>query len=141
MPCRFFAVRSVALQLPVVLFLSSWSRGEQAPRRGPADCLNGPCTPANQRCGQPYGPSAPQYHLMDQHGCGENDPNGPVFDPVHGVFHHFYQSHLAFSGFAPANGPIYGHFVSKDFVHWTQMPVGIWNGIGRGGIGSNNSGS
>tara|TARA_B110000208_G_scaffold132026_1_gene159962 strand:- start:2338 stop:2502 length:165 start_codon:yes stop_codon:yes gene_type:complete len=28
---------------------------------------------------------------MDQHGCAENDPNGPVFDPVHGVFHHFYQ--------------------------------------------------
>eukprot|EP00966_Prymnesium_polylepis_P313898 7253678-Prymnesium_polylepis.2 len=23
---------------------------------------------------------------------GENDPNGPVFDPVHGVFHHFYQA-------------------------------------------------
>jgi sucrose-6-phosphate hydrolase SacC (GH32 family) len=28
---------------------------------------------------------------MGQHGCAENDPNGPVFDPVHGVFHHFYQ--------------------------------------------------
>ena len=28
---------------------------------------------------------------LRKHGCGENDPNGPVFDPVHGVVHHFYQ--------------------------------------------------
>ena len=30
-------------------------------------------------------------HDPRKHGCGENDPNGPVFDPVHGVIHHFYQ--------------------------------------------------
>jgi len=63
---------------------------------------------------------------MDQHGCGENDPNGPVFDPVHGVIHHFYQIHLAA---APGHGPDYGHFVSKDFIHWAPMPVAIWNGL------------
>ena len=61
---------------------------------------------------------------MDQHGCGENDPNGPSFDPVHGVFHHFYQIHLAAP---PGHGPDYGHFVSKDFVHWAPLPVAIWN--------------
>ncbi|EOD06076.1 hypothetical protein EMIHUDRAFT_219373 [Emiliania huxleyi CCMP1516] len=83
-------------------------------------------------CAKPF-VNAPTYHLMDQHGCAENDPNGPVFDPVHGVFHHFYQIHLA----APpghdnrhaAHGPDYGHFVSKDFVSWAAMPVAIWNGL------------
>jgi beta-fructofuranosidase len=63
---------------------------------------------------------------MDQTGCGENDPNGPVYDPVHGVVHHFYQDHLAAK---PGHGPIYGHFVSKDLVNWAQLPVAIWNGL------------
>ena len=89
-------------------------------------CLNGPCGPGNEVCGKPFGKDAPQYHLMDQHGCGENDPNGPVFDPVHGVIHHFYQIHLAAP---PGRGPDYGHFVSKDFVHWAPLPVAIWNGL------------
>ena len=66
------------------------------------------------------------YHLMDQAGCGENDPNGPVFDPVHGVFHLFYQIHLAAS---PGHGPDYGHFVTKDLIHWAALPVAIWNGL------------
>eukprot|EP00929_Paragymnodinium_shiwhaense_P066339 TRINITY_DN33267_c0_g1_i1.p1 TRINITY_DN33267_c0_g1~~TRINITY_DN33267_c0_g1_i1.p1 ORF type:complete len:563 (-),score=121.41 TRINITY_DN33267_c0_g1_i1:300-1988(-) len=86
--------------------------------------------PGHESCGAPF-TNAPQFHLMDQRGCGENDPNGPVFDPVHGVIHHFYQDHLAAqpgSG-PPPGGPIYGHFVSKDFVHWAQMPVAIWNGL------------
>ena len=52
--------------------------------------------------------------------------SGPIFDPVHGVIHHFYQIHLAAP---PGHGPDYGHFVSKDFVNWAQMPVAIWNGI------------
>ena len=69
--------------------------------------------------------TSPAYHLMDQHGCGENDPNGPVFDPVHGVIHHFYQIHLAAP---PGHGPDYGHFVSKDFVNWAPLPTAIWNG-------------
>ena len=76
---------------------------------------------------------APIFHLMSQKGCGENDPNGPVassalrnaskreglirslevFDPVHGVIHQFYQDHLFYR---EGHGPIYGHFVSKDFV-------------------------
>ena len=89
-------------------------------------CLNGPCGPGNEVCGKPFGKDAPQYHLMDQHGCGENDPSGPVFDPVHGVIHHFYQIHLAAP---PGRGPDYGHFVSKDFVHWAPLPVAIWNGL------------
>ena len=89
------------------------------------DCMGKPCVPGNEYCAEPF-ENAPQYHLMDQHGCGENDPNGPVFDPVHGVFHHFYQIHLAAP---PGHGPDYGHFVSKDFIHWAQLPVAIWNGL------------
>ena len=38
--------------------------------------------------------------------CFQNDPNGPVFDPVHGVIHHFYQIHLATG---KGGGPDYGH--------------------------------
>ena len=49
---------------------------------------------------------------MDQHGCGENDPNGPVFDPVHGVIHHFYQIHLAAP---PGHGPDYGAAQRRSF--------------------------
>jgi sucrose-6-phosphate hydrolase SacC (GH32 family) len=88
-------------------------------------CLDGPCAPGNDFCGQPF-QNAPTFHLMDQHGCGENDPNGPVFDPVHGVIHHFYQIHLATG---KGHGPDYGHFVSKDFISWAQLPVAIWNGV------------
>lgn len=83
-----------------------------------------PCWPNQESCGAPF-EAAPRYHLMNQNGCGENDPNGPVFDPVHGVIHHFYQDHLG----AHEGGPVYGHFVSKDFVHWAALPVAIWNGI------------
>lgn len=86
---------------------------------------SGPCFPGNEFCGDPF-QNAPMYHLMDQHGCAENDPNGPVFDPVHGVIHLFYQIHLAAP---PGDGPDYGHFVSKDFIHWAPMPVAIWNGL------------
>lgn len=89
---------------------------------------SGPCAPGTEYCGAPF-INAPFYHLMDQHGCGENDPNGPSFDPVHGVIHHFYQIHLAAK---PGHGPDYGHFVSKDFVHWTSLPVAIWNGLDKG---------
>jgi len=94
-----------------------------------SQCLGGPCMPDNggpkEQCGEPF-TDAPMFHLMDQRGCGENDPNGPVFDPVHGVIHHFYQIHLSA---APGHGPDYGHFVSKDFVTWTNLPTAIWNGF------------
>ena len=68
----------------------------------------------------------PTYHLIDQQGCGENDPNSPVFDPVHGVIHHFYQIHVSTP---EGGGPNYGHFVSKDFINWAPLPTAIWNGV------------
>eukprot|EP00933_Yihiella_yeosuensis_P065924 TRINITY_DN6994_c1_g1_i1.p1 TRINITY_DN6994_c1_g1~~TRINITY_DN6994_c1_g1_i1.p1 ORF type:complete len:579 (-),score=93.45 TRINITY_DN6994_c1_g1_i1:263-1999(-) len=96
-----------------------------------SNCYNaqgnlGPCKPGREFCLKKGFKASPAFHLMDQHGCGENDPNGPIFDPVHGVIHHFYQVHLAAP---PGHGPIYGHFVSNDFINWAQMPVAIWNGI------------
>ena len=49
-----------------------------------------------------------------------------MYDPVHGVIHHFYQIHLAEG---KGSGPDYGHFVSKDFVNWAELPVALWNGL------------
>ncbi|KAJ1449760.1 glycosyl hydrolase [Pelagophyceae sp. CCMP2097] len=86
---------------------------------------SGPCGPGREFCGDAFA-AAPAYHLVDRRGCGENDPNGPVFDPVHGVVHHFYQAHLARPG---GHGPVYGHFASKDLVHWAALPVALWNGL------------
>ena len=55
---------------------------------------SGECMPGREFCGDPF-QNGPMFHLMDQHGCGANNPNGPVFDPVHVVVYHFYQFHLA----------------------------------------------
>ena len=87
--------------------------------------MAGSCFPGREYCGSPF-TDAPAYHLINRHGCSLNDPNGPVFDPVHGVIHQFYQDHLAAG---EGNGPIYGHWVSKDFLHWAPLPVAIWNGL------------
>ena len=36
----------------------------------------GPCMPGHEQCGTPFSKdTSPAFHLMDQHGCGENDPN------------------------------------------------------------------
>jgi len=104
---------------------------DDVPVRNPPQCYDVPggeladCGPSHQFCDVPF-ENAPAYHLMDQQGCAENDPNGPVFDPVHGVFHHFYQIHLAAP---PGSGPDYGHFVSKNLIEWAALPVAIWNGL------------
>ncbi len=91
-----------------------------------------PCGPGNDQCG-PALTGGPKYHITDQ-SCGMNDPNGPFFDVVHGVYHVFYQDHL----WAPMpddvplgrEGPVWGHAVSRDMVHWAHVPVGLWNGDG-----------
>jgi hypothetical protein len=44
-----------------------------------------PCQPGNQVCPPGYfDNTTPQFHVKDA-SCGENDPNGPSYDPVHGV--------------------------------------------------------
>ena len=91
-----------------------------------ADGSTAPCGPGNQVCPPgPFGRSAPQFHVRDA-SCGENDPNGPVYDPVHGVYHLHYQNHVGCRG-----GRTYGHAVSRDFTHWAHMPISIWNDRGH----------
>ena len=85
-----------------------------------------PCGPNHQLC--IASPSKPTYtfHLADPT-CDINDPNGPFWDPVHSMYHNFYQIHIAENFGGAGNGPDWGHWVSKDFTHWAQLPVAIWN--------------
>lgn len=100
-PQQFGTVAAMLVSLVAVMTSQVPQPGAPSPN---SQCLNGPCFPGNEFCAQPF-INAPKFHLMDQHGCAENDPNGPVFDPVHGVIHHFYQIHLAAT---PGHGPDYG---------------------------------
>ena len=52
-----------------------------------------PYGPGNETCGPLFGRDAPQFHVMDL-SCAENDPNGPFYDPKHGVYHLFHQDAL-----------------------------------------------
>ena len=85
-----------------------------------------PCGPGNDQCGPPQDPNArPKFHVKDLT-CGENDPNFPFFDEVHGLYHLMYQDHLSEpNGGDP--GIAIGHVVSHDFVHWAHLPVSVWN--------------
>ena len=56
--------------------------------------------------------------------CGENDSVAPFFDPLHSLYHLFYEDHLAEP---TGRGPVYGHVVSADLAHWARQPVAIWN--------------
>ncbi|KAK4748551.1 hypothetical protein SAY87_015137 [Trapa incisa] len=63
-----------------------------------------------------------------------NDPNGPMY--YKGFYHFFYQYN---PNGAVWGDIVWGHAVSKDFVHWTHLPValvpdqwydqnGVWSG-------------
>ena len=91
-------------------------------------CTHGTCGPGNDLCivGNPI---RFVFHLSDI-ACAINDPNGPFYDPVHKVYHNFYQDHLAEPspvGLKAGQGPDWGHWVSRDFLHWARLPVAIWN--------------
>ncbi|MCX6362545.1 MAG: glycoside hydrolase family 32 protein, partial [Armatimonadetes bacterium] len=59
----------------------------------------------------------PLYHFVSPEG-GLNDPNGLCFR--HGRWHLFYQA------FPPADPrPHWGHAVSPDLVHWSDLPYAI----------------
>ena len=84
------------------------------------------CGPAHQQCAQPFA-SAPRFHIMDRSGCGMNDPNGPFYDELHGMYHVFWQDHLALPRGGRGHGSIWGHAASKDLATWTMLPVALWN--------------
>ena len=88
-----------------------------------SQCVGGPCGPGREQCG-PMFPAMPRYHIKDV-SCDENDPNGPFYDEVHGIYHLFFQDHLAQPG---GGGPVWGHVASRNLSHWTRLPVAIWNG-------------
>jgi hypothetical protein len=69
---------------------------------GAADRPPAECRPGVEQCQrQPWGANTPQYHLRDRT-CSVGDPNEPVYDPQHRLYHLFYRecsngcpSHLA----------------------------------------------
>ena len=90
-----------------------------------ANC--GDCRPGCDQCtAAPFDNTSPQFHIRDL-SCGENDPNFPLYDPLHKLYHHFYQDHLAEHQGGDGQGPDIGHAVSSDLVFWAHLPVAVWN--------------
>jgi len=84
-----------------------------------------PCGPSNEECGPPFPGSAPRFHPRDT-SCAMNDPNFPFF--YDGVYHLMYQKHAAEPhANGDGRGPVIGHVVSADLVHWAHLPVALWN--------------
>lgn len=69
----------------------------------------------------------PGYHFIPYPFDWQNDPNGPLYDPVHDKYHLFYQYQTP---------RLWGHAVSDDLVNWTQLPVAIENDLwyDKGGV-------
>ena len=84
------------------------------------------CSPKCQLCGPAFGRNTPQFHIADAT-CGENDPNFPLYDARHSLYHHFWQAHLAEDQNGVGQGPDIGHAVSADMVTWAHLPIAVWN--------------
>jgi hypothetical protein len=74
------------------------------------------------------GPGVTKFHLRDN-SCGNNDPNAQFYDPVHKLYHTFFQDHLGIPQYQnPRNrsdpsdtgswtgGVVYGHMVSRGIL-------------------------
>ena len=58
----------------------------------------------------------PGFHFVPWPFDWMNDPNGPMYDPMHELYHLMYQYQT------PRN---WGHAVSKDLVNWVQLPQAL----------------
>jgi len=65
-------------------------------------------------------PHRPQIHFSPKEKW-INDPNGMVY--FNGVYHLFFQHYPDSSKWGPMH---WGHAVSKDLIHWQQMPIALY---------------
>ncbi|QBE65878.1 GH32 C-terminal domain-containing protein [Pseudoduganella lutea] len=118
---------STAADVARIMRVDLAARNGRPPRLEPSDVT----IPASTFEGDRY---RPQYHLMPAAGW-MNEPHAP--------FHHQGQYHLFFqkNPFGPFWHQIHwGHWVSRDMVHWRELPIalapeddglatdGIWSG-------------
>jgi len=64
----------------------------------------------------------PQFHMSQKRGWN-NDPNGMVY--YEGEYHFFWQCNPAGNRWA---NMYWGHAVSPDMIHWTELPHALRNG-------------
>ncbi|MBC8569357.1 cadherin-like beta sandwich domain-containing protein [Zongyangia hominis] len=65
----------------------------------------------------------PQFHFSQmQYWC--NDPNGMVYNAETGEYHLYYQYNPAVLYHDGQSH--WGHAVSKDMVHWTELPIALY---------------
>jgi beta-fructofuranosidase len=62
-------------------------------------------------------PERPQYHLLPKQNW-MNDPNGPIY--FNGLYHIFFQYNPQA---AVWDNMSWNHAVSKDMLHWKNLPI------------------
>ncbi|MBC8571246.1 cadherin-like beta sandwich domain-containing protein, partial [Zongyangia hominis] len=67
-------------------------------------------------------PFRPRFHYSAAQNW-INDPNGLSYNPHTGEYHMFYQYNPFGGGWGNMS---WGHAVSKDLVHWKEMPVALY---------------